>query len=133
MCLLATLASAPSTPARDKCQRSSQGRQSYLDAGQVQVHDTGHVETQAQHEQQQHNHPPEKSESAAGLEERRRRINAVASHKRGYVLRNHQQIDQAKEQSQDEGQHHGTGEVVVVHLVVLGGKKRQDASIPTSA
>lgn len=35
------------------------------------------------------------------------------------VLRDHQQIDGAKEHSQDEGQDHRTGEVLVVHLVVL--------------
>lgn len=39
------------------------------------------------------------------------------------VLWTHQQIDGAKEQSQDERQDHRTGEVVVVHPVILGGKK----------
>lgn len=102
----------------------SQGHESYLDAGQVQVHDTGHVETHAQHEQQQHNHSPEKSRERGRMRGASRRINPIRSYKRAYVLWNHQQIDKAKEHSQDQGQHHCTGEVVVVRLVVLGGKKR---------
>lgn len=37
-------------------------RRSYLDTSEMQVHDTGHVETHTQHQQQQHQHPPERAE-----------------------------------------------------------------------
>lgn len=33
---------------------------SYLNTGEMKVHDTGHVETHTQHQQQQHQHPPER-------------------------------------------------------------------------
>lgn len=36
--------------------------ESYLNTGEMQVHDTGHVETHTQHQQQQHQHPPERAE-----------------------------------------------------------------------
>lgn len=35
----------------------------------------------------------------------------------------HEQVDGAKEQRQDEGQQHRAGEMLVVHLVVLAGEK----------
>lgn len=37
--------------------------ESYLNTGEMQVHDTGHVETHTQHQQQQHQHPPERGET----------------------------------------------------------------------
>lgn len=36
--------------------------ESYLDTGEMQVHDTGHVETHTQQQQQQHQRPPDTAE-----------------------------------------------------------------------
>lgn len=39
---------------------TSGGGGTYLDTGELQVHDASHVETHTRHQQQQHQHPPEK-------------------------------------------------------------------------
>lgn len=103
---------------------------SYLNAGKMQVHDTGRVKTETQDQEKQDQQGPVRERANVAV---RSADSGIFPHafllmvswtESRNVLWNHQQIDQARKCRQDQRDDHGADEMVVTHLVVLGkGRK----------